>query len=146
MQLRIEGELRATDIAFLDRAIPESFSGKLAGVFGGESSADRRRHAASLVVTTIAWVGAGSIAALMFWIRIPAAITRSAAIAREREAEADALLGTTPTRSVMLYRSALALACDAEYEEEAGRHHAAHDEGAAQCRDPAGLAFIVDAI
>jgi serine/threonine-protein kinase len=64
-----------------------------------------------------AWIGCGSIALLMFWIRIPAAMTRSAAIAREREAEADSLLGSTPSRSVMLYRSALALACDAEYEE-----------------------------
>jgi tRNA A-37 threonylcarbamoyl transferase component Bud32 len=102
--------------AALDRAIPESVSGKLAGLFGSESRADRRRHVAAQAATVFAWTGGGSIALLMFWIRIPAAITRSAAIARERELEADALLGSTPSRSVMLYKSALALACDAEYQ------------------------------
>ena len=102
--------------ATLDRAIPESVSGKLVGLFGGKSSADKRRHVAGRLVTMFAWVGGGSIALLMFWTCIPAVITRSAAIARKRESEADDLLDSTPSRSVMLYRSALALACDAEYE------------------------------
>lgn len=102
--------------AALDRAIPESTSGKLLGLFGGESEADRRRQVASRLVTILAWAGGGSIVLFMFWICIPAAVARAARTARESEAEADALLGSTPSRSVMLYRSALALVCDLEHE------------------------------
>jgi hypothetical protein len=107
---------RARD-ATLDRAFPESVSGKLVGLFGSESRADKRRHVAGRAVTILAWVGGGSIALLMLWVRIPAAMSRTEAIARQREAEADELLGSTPSRSVMLYRSALALAWDADYEQ-----------------------------
>ena len=107
---------RARDAA-LDRAIPESFSGRLAGALGGESGADKRRQFAGFVVTSIAWIGSASVAAIMFWIRVPDAVTHSNILARQREARADEFLGSTPTRSVMLYKSAMALACDAEYEE-----------------------------
>jgi hypothetical protein len=106
--------------AALDRAIPESFSGRLTGMLGGESGAERRRQVADILVTSFAWIGSGSIAAIMFWIRIPEAITHSSIIARQREDRADALLNSSPTKSVMLYKSAMALACDADYEEALG--------------------------
>jgi len=136
---------RARDAA-LDRAIPESFSGRLTGMLGGESGADKRRQVTGFVMTSIAWIGSGSIAAIMFWIRVPDAITHSTIIARQREARADPLLSSTPTRSVMLYKSAMALACDAEYEEALSHKLRDIDEqlsrksdvGAPQDQDPDG--------
>ncbi len=102
--------------AALERAFPEGVSGKLAGLFGGESRADKHRTVTGRTATAFAWVSCGSLALLLFWIHIPAAVSRSATVAREREADADALLDVEPSKSVVLYRSALALACDPEYE------------------------------
>jgi serine/threonine-protein kinase len=124
--------------AALARAIPESVSGRLAGMFGGQSRADRRRHIAGQAVTMFAWVGSGSIVLLMFWIRIPAAVLHSTAIAREREAEADGLLGSTPSRSVMLYKSALALACDRDHEKAIEKKLHLIDERISRATDDAG--------
>jgi serine/threonine-protein kinase len=102
--------------AALDRMFPESFSGRLVAVFGGEDTATTRRNAAGTAATTLFWICGGALAVLMTWVRVPAALTRTAAIARRHESAADDLLESTPTRSVLLYRSALALACDADYE------------------------------
>lgn len=102
--------------AGLERAFPENVSGKLVGLFGGESRADKHRAVTGRTITAVAWAGCGSLALLLFWIHVPAALARSTTIARERETEADALLKVEPSRSVVLYRSALALACDPEHE------------------------------
>jgi hypothetical protein len=102
--------------AVLDRLFPESFSGKLVAVFGGDDTATSRRNAAGAVATTMLWICGGALAALLTWVRVPAALARTATIARQHEAAADDLIETTPTRSVLLYRSALALACHADYE------------------------------
>jgi len=104
--------------AALERAFPDGVSGKLVGMFGGESRSARHREVSRRAVTAFAWVGGGSIALLLFWIRIPAALAHSKAIAHKRELEADSFLDSEPSRSVMLYRSALALACEPQYETE----------------------------
>lgn len=102
--------------AVLERAFPEGVSGTLVGLFGGESRADKQRAVTGRTATAFAWVSCGSLVLLLFWIHIPAAVSRSTTVAREREAAADALLEVEPSKSVVLYRSALALACDPEYE------------------------------
>jgi len=104
--------------AALERAFPEGTSGKLVGLFGGESKADRHRAALGQTASALAWFGGGSLALLLLWVHLPVALSRSMVVAREREAKADALLGSEPSKSVMLYRSALALACDRDYETE----------------------------
>jgi tRNA A-37 threonylcarbamoyl transferase component Bud32 len=102
----------------LNRAFPVGISDKVVGLFGGESRAAKYRAGTARATTAFAWVGGGSLVLLAFWIRIPGAMTRSADNARRRELEADSLLNSEPSRSVVLYRSALALACDPEYETE----------------------------
>jgi tRNA A-37 threonylcarbamoyl transferase component Bud32 len=102
----------------LKRAFPAGVSEKVIGLFGGESRTARYRAGTASAATALAWFGGGSLVLLAFWIRIPAAMTRSEDTARRRELEADSLLDSQPSRSVVLYRSALALACDPEYESE----------------------------
>jgi hypothetical protein len=107
--------------AALERSFPEGVSGTLVGLFGGESRSAKHRATIGQAATAFVWCGGGSLALLMFWIHLPVALSRSRVVAREREAEADELLGSEPSKSVMLYRAALSLACDPEYEAELGK-------------------------
>ena len=104
--------------AALERSFPEGVSGTLVNLFGGESRSAKHRATIGQAATAFAWCGGGSLALMLFWIHLPVALSRSRVVAREHEADADALLGSEPSKSVMLYRSALALACDPEYETE----------------------------
>jgi tRNA A-37 threonylcarbamoyl transferase component Bud32 len=100
----------------LDRAIPERTSDKVIDLFGGESRSARYRRGAARSATVLAWIGGGSLVLLAFWIRVPAAVRLAEENARRYELEADSLLEIQPSRSVVLYRSALALACDPGYD------------------------------
>lgn len=53
---------------------------------------------------------------LLLWLDIPKGLQRAMHKARQRERMADELLGSQPSRSILLYRGALALASDPDYE------------------------------
>jgi serine/threonine protein kinase len=52
----------------------ESFSERVGGVFGAESKWDRRRAAASTLVTFAAWFSSCGIALLLWWLHLPNAV------------------------------------------------------------------------
>lgn len=68
------------------------------------------------LVKIILWCfGIGGVF-LLFWLDIPQALLRATKKARKREQQADKLLGSQPSQSILLYRAAISLASDPEYE------------------------------
>ncbi|MDF1555210.1 MAG: serine/threonine-protein kinase [Deferrisomatales bacterium] len=59
--------------------------------------------------------GSGALVFWAFWVSIPAAIRRGECIARSYEGRADALLHSTPSASVVLYRRALTFTSDSDH-------------------------------
>ncbi|MGD8412945.1 MAG: serine/threonine-protein kinase [Candidatus Latescibacterota bacterium] len=122
----------------LDRAIPERTSDKVIDLFGGESRSARYKRGAARSATVLAWIGGGSLVLLAFWIRVPAAVRLAAESAQRYELEADSLLDSRPSRSVVLYRSALALACDPDYEAELKDKISSIDQRLSRAETPGG--------
>ncbi|MCP4627326.1 MAG: serine/threonine protein kinase [bacterium] len=67
------------------------------------------RRKASIIVL---WSGSGAIVIFLLVLHIPPAISKTTAMARKRESEADALADSKPLSSMMLYKSALSLVSD----------------------------------
>jgi tRNA A-37 threonylcarbamoyl transferase component Bud32 len=69
------------------------------------------------IARVMLWVGSGGLVIFLLILHIPRAISNTTAMAQKRESEADALSGSQPSSSVMLYNSALSLASDRTYED-----------------------------
>jgi tRNA A-37 threonylcarbamoyl transferase component Bud32 len=67
------------------------------------------RRKASIIAL---WSGSGAIVIFLLFLHIPQAISKTTAMARKRENEADALAASNPLSSMMLYNSALSLVSD----------------------------------
>jgi hypothetical protein len=74
---------------------------------------DPRLNSRKQLARTVLWTSAGGIVLFLFLIHIPTAIQRAEARANKQEQEADAVLASQPSQSVLLYRSAIRLATDA---------------------------------
>jgi tRNA A-37 threonylcarbamoyl transferase component Bud32 len=60
----------------------------------------------------VLWSGCGAFVIFLLVLHIPQAISKTTAMARKRESEADALTDSKPLSSMMLYNSALSLVSD----------------------------------
>ena len=69
---------------------------------------ENRRKAAIVAL----WSGSSAIVIFLLVLHIPQAISKTTAMARKRENEADALADSNPLSSMMLYNSALSLVSD----------------------------------
>ena len=69
-------------------------------------------------IKTLIWTSAVMAMLLLFWLEIPQGMQRAMHKARQRERLADELLGSQPSKSMLLYRGALALASDPDYESQ----------------------------
>lgn len=71
-----------------------------------------RRHQAIVILWII-----GTVAVLaLLWLHIPRAVSRAAERSRSREREADDILLSNPSQSLLLYRSALSWTTDSDHE------------------------------
>ena len=73
---------------------------------------ENRRKIARIVL----WSGSGGLVIFLLVLHIPQTISKTTAMARKRENEADALADSQPLSSMMLYNSALSLVSDRTYE------------------------------
>jgi len=69
-------------------------------------------------VKLVLWSAGIGVVLLLLWLDVPKALKRAERRAREYVAEADDILATQPSRSVLLYRSAIAMASNPDYEEQ----------------------------
>ncbi len=92
-------------LAYLYRPV----STKLLGVIPITTSNPKLR-ARQAQARLVLWYGSGAAVLLAFWFSIPAALARGERAASGREEEADGLLDSSPSKSVVLYRSALGFA------------------------------------
>jgi len=112
----------------------EGFGDRVAGVFGARSRADKIRDGSRLVVDSVSWVSGAGLFFILLLVHLPAAVARSTSRARELELRADALCESAPLESVLLYRSAIPLACDRGVEETLQRKIRELDAGVARAR------------
>jgi tRNA A-37 threonylcarbamoyl transferase component Bud32 len=63
----------------------------------------------------VLWSGSGGLVLCLFLLHVPRTVSRATARARQREDEADGLLASEPSASVLLYVSALSLATEPEH-------------------------------
>jgi predicted Ser/Thr protein kinase len=66
----------------------------------------------------VLWSSSGGLVFCLFLLHVPGAVSRTTALARKREDEADALLASEPSASRLLYVSALSLATKPEHEKK----------------------------
>ncbi len=64
------------------------------------------------------WSAGIGIMLLLLWVDVPKALKRAERRAREYESKADKSLATQPSRSILFYRSAIAMASDPDYEQQ----------------------------
>ena len=83
---------------------------------GGTLGADPRVEAWRGRLLFASWVLAGGTVGLLLWVSLPRAVARASAVAREKEEVADSMLSTQPSRSVLLYQTALSFAVEPEHE------------------------------
>jgi len=105
----------ATD-ALLEALYPPVTSPALLG-FLWRPQEDPRLPGRKAVVRAVIWSGAAGLVVFAFWLGLPCGVEAAARRAREREREADGLLETRPSQSVLLYRSGARLAVFPEDEE-----------------------------
>lgn len=77
---------------------------------------DPARQFADSVLTTALWITSVGAVAVFFWLSIPGAVLRTTARSKRLVGEAAAVLESDPTRSLALYRQALARTTDPEQE------------------------------
>jgi predicted Ser/Thr protein kinase len=92
--------------------ISERFSGFLKQ-FQDEPRLTQRQYTTRIVL----WSASISIILLLLWIHIPKAVRITKKLASNHEKEADILINSTPTESILLYRLALSLIIDPIQEE-----------------------------
>lgn len=92
--------------------ISERFSGFLKQ-FQDEPRLTQRQYTTRIVL----WSASISIILLLLWIHIPKAVHITKKLAYKHEREADILINSSPTESILLYRSALSLIIDPIQEE-----------------------------
>jgi len=63
------------------------------------------------------WSSGIGIVLLLLWLEVPKALKRAERRAKKYEDKADERLGTQPSHSILLYRSALAMASDPDHED-----------------------------
>ncbi|MGA1869819.1 MAG: serine/threonine-protein kinase [bacterium] len=68
------------------------------------------------LVRILLWAGSGSLVLYLLLLHIPSAIDKTYAMARKHENEADALVETKPSASIVHYNLAISLATDPRYE------------------------------
>ncbi len=69
---------------------------------------DEQKKLAHLIL----WTGSSGLVLCLFLLHLPRAVSRITVVARQRENEADALLGSEPSASALLYAAALSLAVE----------------------------------
>jgi serine/threonine-protein kinase len=84
----------------------------------------------------VIWCGSGGLVLFFFWIAIPSAIDKGTRIAAAKAREADALAATSPSRSALLYRSAISYATDPEQLETLDQKIKTFDRNALQTAAP----------
>jgi hypothetical protein len=64
------------------------------------------------------WIGSGTVCLVLLWLHIPGVMTETARTSGRSERKADSLRRHDPEKSLLLYRSALALAADPRDEQD----------------------------
>ena len=122
-------------------AFPARVSNGFLGV-GAKSYENPRVDPALSLLLTLGWLTLAATFALSMISEIPVAAARAQALARALELEADDVLRSQPTRSISLYRRALASTPDREHEADLRRKLEALDR---EISDSLGGARNVDA-
>lgn len=104
----------AVDLA-LEAIYPPQTTSRLLGLWE-ETYPDPRLEQHQASARVLLGVGASGLVLALLWLHIPIAVSQARQLARKFEAEADSLSTTDPGRSVVLYRSALALETGPERE------------------------------
>ena len=99
----------------LEKAYPPKATKRVFGLLQTKST-DPRLQSRKQQARIVLWVAAGGGVLFLFWRHMPLAIGRATLLAKRREQEADSLVRSQPSRSVLLYSSALALTTDPDHE------------------------------
>lgn len=86
-----------------------------------KTTGDARVEQSRQITLLVLWVSAVGLVLGLLWAHIPKALGQAERRAREMEDEADSICDTAPSRSVLLYRSAVALVTDFDREGELKR-------------------------
>lgn len=77
---------------------------------------DPRAESRAQLLLVLGWAAAGATVGVLFFLHLPVAVARSAAVARALEQCADAERAQSPVRAILLYREALDLVADERQE------------------------------
>ncbi|HEX5131693.1 MAG TPA: serine/threonine-protein kinase [Candidatus Krumholzibacteria bacterium] len=97
-------------------APPPSVGQRIAGALGGSSRSATLHRAGAFVIDGIAGVCGGGVILLLLLAHLPVTVVRAREDAESHERAADARATDSPAESMELYRSALHLVCDPEFE------------------------------
>jgi tRNA A-37 threonylcarbamoyl transferase component Bud32 len=85
---------------------PATTGGRVLGIFKRDT-ANPHLDRAKTVARGVLWTTGGSLVLLLFWLHLPAAVRQARQRALDLSQEADALIDSAPSRSVILYHAAL---------------------------------------
>lgn len=94
---------------------PKTVAGGILGL-QRQTRDDPRAQNAARALLVLSGVAAAGVVGLFWWSDLPKAARHAIGRARLREAEADSLLSVEPSRSLLLYRAALAVTADPVHE------------------------------
>ncbi len=108
--------LPAASDALLEVLYPPVTSKKLFGLLE-QTREDPRLERRKAAVRAALWAGSGGLVLATLFLGLPGAVRKTTELARRKEGEADALSGSRPSDSILLYRAAARLTVAPEDED-----------------------------